>query len=293
MSIFHFLLVLSFFFKIYFVNQTLETSMVSDLQAYLLEKISDLPDELSESSGIILYDSLLWSFNDSGGEPEVYGVDRTSGMILKTIEISNGNNKDWEDIAQNQDYIFIGDFGNNDGSRKDLRIYMIPKKSIKNQEHQSTDALMIDFSYEDQEDFTPAMFANQYDCEAMIATSDSLYLFTKDWLNLQTSIYSLPSSSGKFKAKHIGDFESEGLVTGADHDYKGNKIVLCGYSLFYPFIVVINNIVDLKVLKRIEFEEISGLQIEGIAFIQENKFYITNENSSEPQALYRIILKSF
>ena len=267
--------------------------MVSVPPAYQLEKVFDLPAELSESSGIILYDSLLWSFNDNGGEAEIFGVHLTTGMISKTIEISNGKNKDWEDIAQNQDYIFIGDFGNNDGSRKDLRIYMIPKKSITNQKHQQTDALMIDFSYEDQEDFTRAMFANQYDCEAMIATDDSLYLFTKDWLNLQTSIYSLPSSSGKFKGKHIGDFESEGLVTGADYDYMGGKIILCGYNLFYPFIVVLNNMNDLMVLRRIEFEEISGLQIEGIAFIHDKRFYITNENSSEPQALYRIILNGF
>ena len=125
--------------------------MVSVPPAYQLEKVFDLPAELSESSGIILYDSLLWSFNDNGGEAEIFGVHLTTGMISKTIEISNGKNKDWEDIAQNQDYIFIGDFGNNDGSRKDLRIYMIPKKSITNQKHQQTDALMIDFSSKNQE----------------------------------------------------------------------------------------------------------------------------------------------
>jgi hypothetical protein len=293
MSKYLLLLILPLFFTTSVGYYTVKKSKISKPPAYLLEKVYDLPEELSETSGIIIYDSLLWTFNDSGGKARIYGVNVTSGKISKTIEITNGKNKDWEDIAQNKEYIFIGDFGNNDGSRRDLRIYMIPKQSLTNQKFQLTDAFKIDFIYEDQEDFTPAMFANQYDCEAMIATEDSLYLFTKDWLNLQTTVYSLPASRGKFKAKHVHDFESEGLVTGADYNFSDKKIVLCGYNLFYPFIIVINNINDLKILNRIEFEEISGLQIEGIAFVNDNRFYVTNESSSEIQALYKIVLNNF
>lgn len=265
---------------------------ISKPPAYLLEKVFDLTDELSETSGLIIYDSLLWSFNDSGDEAFIYGLDLKSGTISRTIEVSNGKNTDWEDIAQNQEYIFMGDFGNNDGSRKDLQIYMIQKQSITNQEYQQLDASVIEFCYEDQKDFTPATFANQYDCEAMIAIRDSLYLFTKDWLNLQTSIYSLPASEGKFMARHVQDFECEGLVTGADYNSNSGRIVLCGYSLFYPFIIIINDMNELKVVKRIEFEEISGLQVEGIAFIDDIRFYISNEQSSDLQALYRIILNN-
>jgi hypothetical protein len=265
---------------------------ISKPPACQLEKIFDLPDKLSETSGIIIYDSLLWTFNDSGDDAKIYGLNLKSGNISRTIELANGKNKDWEDIAQNQEYIYIGDFGNNDGSRKDLRIYMIPKISITNQKFQQLDAFIISFFYEDQEDFTPAMFANQYDCEAMVAINDSLYLFTKDWLNLQTSIYSLPALKGKFAAKHIQDFECEGLITGADYNRNSRRLVLCGYSLFYPFIVIINNMNDLKVVKRIEFEEISGLQIEGITFINDTRFYISNEKSSDVQALYRIVCKT-
>ncbi len=290
MSLFHFLLVLNFLFSVYSNTGIAERHKVEIPPSYRLEKIQDLPSVLSESSGIILYDSLLWSFNDSGGEAIIYGINLTTGKISRTIEISNGKNRDWEDIAQNQHHIYIGDFGNNDGSRKDLRIYLIPKENITTQNRQLIDALTIHFSYEDQDDFTPAMYANQYDCEAMVATDDSLYLFTKDWLNLQTSIYSLPSSGGKYKAKHIGNIESEGLVTGADIDRKEEKFVLCGYSLFYPFIIVVSSRNDLEVLYRIEFEEISGMQIEGISFVCDDRFFITNEYSSEPQALYQVIL---
>ncbi len=265
---------------------------ISKPPAYLLEKVFKLTDKLSETSGIIIYDSLLWTINDSGDEAVIYGLDLKSGTISRTIEISGGTNTDWEDIAQNLEYIFIGDFGNNDGSRKDLKIYMIRKQSIANQEYQKLDASIIDFYYKDQKDFTPATFANPYDCEAMIAICDSLYLFTKDWLNLQTSIYSLPASEGKFAARHIQDFECEGLVTGSDYNSNSRRVILCGYSLFYPYIIIINDINELEVVKRIEFEEISGLQVEGVAFIDDARFYISNEKSSDLQALYRIILNN-
>lgn len=94
--------------------------------SYRIENICVLPDELSETSGIITFDSLIWTFNDSGGEAKIFGLNTKTGSITRTLEIKNGKNSDWEDIGQNKEFIFIGDFGNNDGSRKDLRIYMLP-----------------------------------------------------------------------------------------------------------------------------------------------------------------------
>lgn len=260
--------------------------------SYRIENICVLPDELSETSGIITFDSLIWTFNDSGGEAKIFGLNTKTGSITRTLEIKNGKNSDWEDIGQNKEFIFIGDFGNNDGSRKDLRIYMLPKKNITRQQSQTIDALVIDFYYEDQEDYTPAMFASSFDCEAMIATTDSLYLFTKDWINLHTSIYSVPAKAGRFKAKHTGNFNSEGLITGADINSKDQSVVLCGYNLFYPFIIVINDVHQLKEINRVDLEEISGSQIEGVCFINDNRFYVSNENSTEKQSLKRIILNN-
>ncbi len=255
-----------------------------------LMKICDVSDELSETSGIILYDSLLWTFNDSGGKPVLYGFNQNTCKIDIKIEISNVKNNDWEDIAQNKTSIFIGDFGNNDGSRKDLKIYILPKSEISADTLQHVTAVIIEFSYPDQEDFTPALFANQFDCEALIATEDSLYLFTKDWLNLKTSIYTLPAKAGRFSAKHLKDFNSDGLVTGADLNPENNTLVLCGYNLFYPFIILLDNQTSMLVLQKIELDELSGVQVEGIAFSGNNSFYITNEKSAIPQSLHKIVL---
>ena len=72
--------------------------------------IRKLPAALSETSGLIYYNGLFWTHNDSGGEPKIYGIDTLKGKIIQTIHL-NASHKDWEDIAQDDDYIFIGDFG--------------------------------------------------------------------------------------------------------------------------------------------------------------------------------------
>ena len=91
--------------------------------------ITSLPRVLNETSGLIFYKGLLWTINDSGGKNVVYGFD-FNGEIQHEIEIKDAKNNDWEEIAQDEKHIYIGDFGNNNGMRKDLKIYKIKKKDI-------------------------------------------------------------------------------------------------------------------------------------------------------------------
>ena len=58
--------------------------------------IPQLPGQLYESSGLILFRDLLWTINDSGGEAAIYGFDRKSGEVIQVIEIVNAENDDWE-----------------------------------------------------------------------------------------------------------------------------------------------------------------------------------------------------
>ncbi len=86
-------------------------------------------------------------------------------------------------------YLYIGDFGNNAGSRTDLHILRIEKSSLL----EGMPAIdTIAFAYEDQTDFTPSNQNTAFDCEAFIAGTDSLFLFTKNWNNLSTVCYSVP-----------------------------------------------------------------------------------------------------
>src|SRR5512133_419544 len=92
---------------------------------------NELPAILSENSGMIAYNDLIWFINDSGNDSAMYGYDRQQNQVVRTVHIKHARNTDWEEITQNDQYIFIGDFGNNaTGNRTDLRIYMVRKSDL-------------------------------------------------------------------------------------------------------------------------------------------------------------------
>ena len=107
---------------LFFVSTLSAFSQISNLE----EKFF-LPPLLYESSGVIFFNNKLISHNDSGNENKLYEIDTISGEVVRTITIDNANNIDWEDIAQDASSIYIGDIGNNNGNRTDLKIYKISK----------------------------------------------------------------------------------------------------------------------------------------------------------------------
>jgi len=91
-----------------------------------------LPSNIVESSGAIIFNNRLITHNDSGGENKLFEVDLTTQQVARTVTISNATNIDWEDITQDDTFIYIGDFGNNNGFTKNwvdgnTKAYAIPK----------------------------------------------------------------------------------------------------------------------------------------------------------------------
>lgn len=255
-----------------------------------LERLFTLPEVLSETSGIIIYDSLLWTFNDSGSEPVLFGIKLSDSSLTKEIYLQNAVNIDWEDITQDEHTIYIGDIGNSSGNRELLTIYLLSKDSITPEHVQHLTVNEIIYSYADQEDFSSRYLTTEYDCEALFSMNDSLYLLTKDWLNNTTSLYSLPKIPGHYLVKKILNFDSEGLVTGATYSANEKQLAICGYYNFIPFIIMmeLETIADFENLRYSRYDLLSnaGLQIEGIDYA-EDQIYVTSENSIEIQALYR------
>ena len=89
-----------------------------------------LPKILKESSGLCYTDGNLWTFGDSGNPNEIFKIDSSTGIILQTVQIDNFPNIDWEDITADSSFIYIGDFGNNNGNRTDLKIIRIKKTDL-------------------------------------------------------------------------------------------------------------------------------------------------------------------
>lgn len=268
-----------------------------------MKPISLLPSELRETSGLIYTgDNQILTHNDSGGEPVLYRFDLTTRKIIQQIRVSNVKNTDWEDITQDANYIYIGDFGNNAGNRKDLKIYRIKKQDITTKQGDiNVNADSICFAFDDQKDFTRTWRQTDYDCEALIHVGDSLYVFSKNWTDRKSRLYSMPDKPGTYVAKCHGGFECRGLITGATISPDGKKIALIGYERDPKkgsdvFLWVLTDITPYNFLlsnkERIDLglESVLG-QTEGIDFKDNHTLYISNEELKEhkiPGRLYSV-----
>jgi len=244
----------------------------------------DLPDELIETSGLLFWNDKLFTHNDSK-DTNLYAVNPENASITEKIILDGIKNTDWEEITQDEEFIYLGDFGNNlNGNRKDLKILRVSKKSLL---HNKPEIETINFSYEDQTDFSPKPGnATDYDCEAFFATSDSLYLITKQWVSNQSSVYKLPKTPGTHRAQFKTSINVNGLTTGAVFSKNQNLLVLCGYSAaLEPFLFLIYDFKDLDFKtanKRKLRLELPFTQVEGIASKDGLEYYLSNEHFSRP-----------
>lgn len=201
--------------------------------------IGTLPPVITESSGLENFtgnDSLLWSHNDSGGQPDVY-LFSLNGQLLQTIHVSNSANVDWEDLAQDYgQHLYIGDFGNNANNRTDLKILKIPLEGLPD----TVAAEVIAYYYPDQTAFPPAGNSGRnFDMEAFFYHNDTLYLFSKNVFSLTnpgtgyTKMYALPATPGNYAAQLLDSLSTFFPVTAADISPSGKAAVLLCYTRMY------------------------------------------------------------
>lgn len=184
-----------------------------------------LPNELREVSGLYIAgkDSLWWH-NDGDHSPALF-LTNSKGGLIKRWDLPGLQNKDWEDItADDAGRIYIGDFGNNTNTRKDLRIYILcPGKPLDS----------ISFRYPDQTAFPPPASAAAFDMEAFFWHRDSLHLFSKNRLqkgNYYTKHYVLPAGPGNYTALLRDSlYLRNRVVTAAAISPEGQKIALVAY----------------------------------------------------------------
>jgi hypothetical protein len=245
---------------------------------------AELPKEVNETSGLFMHNGRLWTHNDSGGKPILYALDTTTFEVVQKITMSNAKNKDWEDVCSDGKTVFVGDFGNNKGKRKNLRIFTFPLSDIPKEGDSSITVDSITFRFGDQTSFEYNKHEHDFDCEAMFATEDYLYLFSKGWATGTTRLYRLPKTPGNYVAEVVNSFDSQGLITGADYDRENRILVVVGYvkTIWKPFMYIIFDFEDDGVKlsnRRMEMPQWTGAQTEGICFFDEGRCYVTAETS--------------
>lgn len=156
---------------------------------------------LSEVSGMVKsrsYPNTYWVVNDSRNDARLFAVDNEGNNIIPTFsrfsyygeEAEEGKeqwegfnvlyaeNIDWETMTGDDNYLYVGDVGNNFNNRRDLKVYLLseidPTAST-----QSAVIKALPVRYPDQSEF-PALTSPHFDSEAMFNADGKLYFITKN-----------------------------------------------------------------------------------------------------------------
>ncbi|MDA9036506.1 hypothetical protein N9H73_05630 [Flavobacteriaceae bacterium] len=241
--------------------------------AQTVEKVVELPVQVYETSGLEYFEGNFLTHNDSGGKPILYLFSET-GELLENYLIPNVKNKDWEDLTRDEDLFYISDTGNNNGSRKKLKILMVdPKKNF--------DLVgEIKINYKNQKNFEKRK-KHPYDVEAIAALPKSLVLFSKNRMTFTTELYFIPKKEGSYSLKPKRSFPLNSLITGADYNERLKLFALVAYNKEgEQFIYTLPNF-NSKKLEELQFIKhkipVDRAQIEAIKIINQNTFWVTSE----------------
>ena len=243
-----------------------------------------VPETVNETSGLFYFDGELVTQNDSGGENRLYVLDTLGGEIKRSIAVPGSVNRDWEALTVSDGKLYIGDFGNNSGLRKDLTIYIADLSSLP---ASLPVADSIRFRYPEQTVFEKKGRNHDFDCEAMVVFRDSVYLYSKGWADGFTTIRTLPARPGEYAARTRSRFDAGGLVTDAAFDAQRNLLVWVGYSLesqiLQPFVWLFHTDHPAKI-NRTDGVRVTPdpafTQVEGVAILPSGKLAITAEGIS-------------
>lgn len=195
------------------------------------QRVAWLPRILHETSGLAAsrrHAGVLWTHDDSGGEPVVYAID-ARGHLLGSVRVTGARNADWEDIAlgpcASGDCLYIGDIGDNSARRPAVEIYRVPEPAPG--DTATAPAERISVTYPD----------GPRDAEALYVLPDtSIYVVSKGRKSA-VSVYRVPrwapgTSAALERVQELSRSGSEdfGLVTGADASGDGALVAIRTYE---------------------------------------------------------------
>jgi hypothetical protein len=255
-------------------------------------RVNYLNDNIEETSGLDILNGKLYTFNDSGNPAELFEIDKNNGEIIRTLK-TNLINNDWEALANDGENFYIGDFGNNTGTRKNLMIYKVPYGRLDESNaikipgsERAFDGTKILFYYPEQTEFISKNTRNDFDAEAMIYLNGKLHIFTKEWASKATSHYIVnPEISELQKAEKTETYKTGFVVT--DASYFDKKLYLVGYTrkteVFLDIFTETEPGVFFKEKPKHYYlgTALSLAQIEGIS-VDETGIYISGEKFKSP-----------
>ncbi|HIG43196.1 MAG: hypothetical protein ABGY96_03285 [bacterium] len=221
-------------------------------------------DAINEMSGLVKskrFPNVYWVHNDSGDSPRLFAIDRTGRVIITDflkdefygeaekkgkaswpgIKILLAANQDWEDIAIDEDRIYIGDVGNNGNARRDMGVYTLFEPN-PHAVHESRISSFIPIRYPEQHQY-PALKWH-YDSESMFMADGKLYFLTKhrqpnkhDSWEQGVHLYRLDSynTTKTNVLTRVDSHEQLTLATGADLSPDGSRLAIVAYTALWVF----------------------------------------------------------
>ena len=120
-------------------------------QVYWMGDIESI--DLKESSGLAAStrrEGLLWSINDSGSEPAIFGLSERGAHLGKWI-VAGVESNDWEGMdsfkTEDKHYLLIGDTGDNFRSRKEVSFLVIEEPVLDEDVREVTVSWQTKFSF--------------------------------------------------------------------------------------------------------------------------------------------------
>jgi hypothetical protein len=181
----------------------------------------------NELSGLVRSPSrsdLLWSHDDSGAGPVLYGL-RTDGRVATRPTVTGAQAEDWEDIAagrgaDGQPLLYIADIGDNRSSRAAIDVYRVAEPPVG--EEATAPAARLRLRYPD----------GAHDAEALLVDPlrGDLVIVTKVLGAARAYRTSDRLAAGSETTLHTGPAINLSLVTAGDVSADGRVIVLRGYD---------------------------------------------------------------
>ncbi|WP_146401894.1 hypothetical protein [Pseudobythopirellula maris] len=251
-----------------------------------------------ENSGIVrsrTTPDLFWMQNDSGDEPRVYPV-RRDGSVHRSeryadtpgVHIGGAINVDWEDIAVMHDGgLVVADVGNNRNDRRDLVLYFVDEPSPF--AGRTTFRKKVFVRYPDQPAIPAPSDDFNYDCEAVFALGESLYMVTKHRSDTAAKVYRLDDfrEGMVHELEPLQRIELGGQAVGADALPDGSRVVLTTYDTLWLFDSTDH---DHPLARPIGRLPIVGDQVEAVCFDGPNTILFADEATAQ---LYEVSVADF
>jgi len=182
---------------------------------------------IRECSGIVAsreQNGLFWILSDSGNPANLYAIDAEGN--LQGSWALNTRNRDWEDIAiDDEGHLYVGDTGNNGHRRDTLLVHRVREPKV---DEGKTEPLPIDRTW------NLRFPEGRFDCESLFIEGEHGYLISKVYDGAAATLFRFPlnSQAAEVELEKIARLPIRLPATAADLDEHDRLIVASNTALY-------------------------------------------------------------